>query len=301
MATLPTVVLRDIATKLIDRLKDDALRKKTTSTLCSLRLTCRELGKMAAIKDALFSNINLHATQTSMTKVERTDFSAIGPSIRRINFFTSPYFYDLDIMDFKKMLYLHYAQLTEVKVCGRCISAWFLKYVEEKFSYPRSDNEHAILYQSYMERAHNDQHSAVNGSLARAWATMLRFSEHVDTIKLCPASKATSHMPYQIVEIDSGQCDHCSWTAAFIGNLAEGSGDHLLTAVFDALASTVLPIKNLTIECRLKDDPTADWRALHWEPLALDQVETVVIKEPPYGVRDHSTEVTQERTGMLFY
>ncbi|KAI1609615.1 hypothetical protein EDD36DRAFT_76675 [Exophiala viscosa] len=295
MATLPSIVLRTIAMQLVDDLKDNALCKKAVSVLCSLRLTCRELAQMGLIKTVLFSSINLYATKNNMLRVEQTDFSAIGPSIRQINFFPSPYFYNLKFSDFKKMLDLHNAQITDSNLCERCSARLVRNNFQETCDgrYPLSRDEILMRYQSYMERACEDKHSAIDGWLAKVWVKMLRFSQYVDTIKLCPASQATSQMPYPLVQVDCGECHTCCENVGLIDAMAGGSGDCLLTAVYGALASS-LPIKNLSIECELMDATTANWRALRWRTAILEQVEPLIIKELPYGMRGHSDDSARD-------
>ncbi|KAK4938681.1 hypothetical protein LTR10_020949 [Elasticomyces elasticus] len=301
MATLPSVVLRTIATQLIDDLKDDPLREEAISTLCSLRLTCRELAEMGLIKAVLFSSINFHGTKNNMLKVERTDFRAIGPFIRQINFFPSPYFNDLSTRRFKTMLDVHYALLREPGLCWCCSIDSFQEYIEGQFvgRYPLSQDEISMRYQAYKECALDDQHSAIDGSLAKVWATMLQFSRHVDTIKLCPVSKALSQMPYRIAEIAPGACD-CLDNVGFIDSLAGGSGDCLFTAVGDALASTFLPVRTFSIECELKNSLTADWRALHWETPILEQVETLIIGMVPFDIFGHQGPDREVKADRLF-
>lgn len=258
---------------------------------------------MASIKSALFNIINLHATQNNTLRVEQTGFRGIGPFIRQINFFPSPYFPDISISKFKDMLDLHYT-LIRVKpnICAGCARADSDDIdIKHDDWYPLSQEEISMRYQSYMERALKDQHSAIDGSLPKVWTKMLRFSKQVNTIKLCPVSKAISQMPYRINEVAARECEWCEYNDGFMDDLSGGSGDCLLAAVVESLASTALPIQSLSTDCELKHAPTADWRALHWKKLRHNRIEDVTISGLPYGLRAHKIEPDPDRKAQILF
>ncbi|KAJ9611398.1 hypothetical protein H2200_004582 [Cladophialophora chaetospira] len=197
--TLDAEILYMIAKALIRDLipsqRDISLRSDALTTLRALRLTSREFASMVVIKKALFSSLDLHAREEEMDRVQRMNFSGIGPSVAKVTFFSSPFSAELKEHDYKKLLLamsIHKEsnkseeQEDDATSKSSSLSSDPLRCHEDYHRHltgmdddwdgevQNSRFDARILYEWYMLNARKDKDIVLSGRLQEIWCAALK-------------------------------------------------------------------------------------------------------------------------------
>ncbi|KAK5555224.1 hypothetical protein LTR46_006854 [Exophiala xenobiotica] len=165
---LPSAVLYEIATHLINDLDDEENHRITLSTLKSLRLTCRDASRMTNINRAMFKSINLHATEDKLQQLVLTGLTPIKSFVRQLNFFPSPYIPGVTREKFEEMLRIHYSGFKFPSHCLRCRRIDD-EHAEDVSCLPLSDREIVAQFMSYKKSADEDMDLIRDGILPELW------------------------------------------------------------------------------------------------------------------------------------
>ncbi|KAK5454114.1 hypothetical protein LTS15_006114 [Exophiala xenobiotica] len=279
---LPSAVLYEIATHLINDLDDEDNHRITLSTLKSLRLTCRDVARMTNINRAMFKSINLHATEDKLQQLLLTGLGPIRPFVRQLNFFPSPYIPGLSREEFEGILRIHYSGF---KFPSRCLPCRRLhdEHAEDVNCLPLSDREIVAQFMSYTKSADEDMDLLRDGILPDLWRKEILPLRNVSSIRLCSITRLRSTQPYII----NDQCDMCDVMSSLMNSITGRNGDRLFEAVIRTLISTQLPVEELEIGCELENTFQPGWSDRSWRQLNLDKLKTLTINRVPILARCH--------------